>query len=287
MPLEPGAAFGPYKIVSSARLGRPVDKRTDIWAFGCVLYELLAGRLAFGGDTAPDTIAAILGREPDWRALPAATPVGLRRLLERCLEKDPKQRLRDIGDAQAELHEESSVPASRTPAPARPRSRGWIWPVAAAVLLAGLVPLSVWQRNSEVSRQNPLATATFERLTDFDGSELDAAISPDGKFVVFLSDRAGPFDAFVTQVGSGAFVNLTKGQVRASSISCVDFRCMTWTSGAFRRSVASRIVSLTITHEWRTRCSGMTELFFTPLPQTTGPAPGCTRWTRNGAWPSA
>jgi len=204
-----------YMSPEQAR-GRPVDKRTDIWAFGCVLYELLTGRLAFGGDTVSDTIAAILSREPDWRALPATTPVSLRRLLERCLEKDPKQRLRDIGDAQAELNDGFSLPARRpgmTPELTRQPGRGWTWPVGAAAFLAGLVAWSVWQHKSEVSRQNPLARATFERLTDFDGSELDAAISPDGKFVVFLSDRDGPFDAFVTQVGSGAFINLTKGQV--------------------------------------------------------------------------
>ena len=83
--------------------GKAVDKRTDIWAFGCVLYEMLTGRLAFAGETTSDTIAAILEREPDWNALPGATPDTIRHLLQRCLEKDPKRRLRDIGDARAEI----------------------------------------------------------------------------------------------------------------------------------------------------------------------------------------
>ena len=83
--------------------GQSVDKRSDIWAFGCVLYEMLTGRLAFPGETVSDTIAGILEREPDWSALPATTPAAIRRLLRRCLVKDPKQRLRDIGDVKTEI----------------------------------------------------------------------------------------------------------------------------------------------------------------------------------------
>ena len=93
-----------YMSPEQAR-GKPVDKRTDIWAFGCVLYEMLAGGRTFAGDTLSDTIAAILERDPDWARLPGDTPRALRRLLQRCLEKDPKQRLRDIGDARLELEE--------------------------------------------------------------------------------------------------------------------------------------------------------------------------------------
>ena len=80
--------------------GAPVDKRTDVWAFGCVLFEMLAGRHVFGGaGTVSDAIAAVLKSEPDWHALPANTPPHIRSLLKRCLEKDPRRRLRDIGDA--------------------------------------------------------------------------------------------------------------------------------------------------------------------------------------------
>ena len=87
-----------YMSPEQAR-GQAVDKRTDIWAFGCVLYEMLAGRVAFGAETMSDTIAAILQREPDWSVLPPSTPPAVRSLLRRCLQKDRKQRLRDIGDA--------------------------------------------------------------------------------------------------------------------------------------------------------------------------------------------
>ena len=88
-----------YMSPEQAR-GAPVDKRTDVWAFGCVLFEMLAGRHVFGGaGTVSDAIAAVLKSEPDWQALPANTPPHIRALLKRCLEKDPRRRLRDIGDA--------------------------------------------------------------------------------------------------------------------------------------------------------------------------------------------
>ena len=93
-----------YMAPEQAR-GKTVDKRADIWAFGLVLYEMLVGRTAFAGDTISDVLAAVLTREPDWTALPATTPASIKRLLARCLEKDPKRRLRDIGDARLEIEE--------------------------------------------------------------------------------------------------------------------------------------------------------------------------------------
>ena len=84
-----------YMAPEQAR-AKPVDRRADIWAFGAVLYEMLTGRRAFAGDDAADVIAGVLTREPDWAALPDATPVALRRLLHRCLQKDPARRLHHI-----------------------------------------------------------------------------------------------------------------------------------------------------------------------------------------------
>ncbi len=91
-----------YMSPEQAR-GKAVDKRADIWAFGLVVYEMLSGRAGFGGETITDILAAVVSREPDWTALPAATPASIRRLLARCFEKDPKRRLRDIGDARIEI----------------------------------------------------------------------------------------------------------------------------------------------------------------------------------------
>src|SRR5262249_27075663 len=136
-----------YMSPEQAR-GKSVDKRTDVWSFGCVLYEMLAGKRAFAGETVSDSIAAILEREPDWNGLPAATPITVRQLLQRCLEKDPRQRLRDIGDVRmelehglaAELHPARAGAAAATPIPAK-SSR---WQVAAAGLaLLSLLTLAV------------------------------------------------------------------------------------------------------------------------------------------------
>jgi eukaryotic-like serine/threonine-protein kinase len=115
LPTMEGVLLGtaPYMSPEQAR-GKAVDKRTDIWAFGCVLYEMLAGRRAFGGETTSDTIAAILEREPDFSILPASAPPHIVRLLARALEKDPRARWRDIGDLGVEL---DAQPESRIPIP--------------------------------------------------------------------------------------------------------------------------------------------------------------------------
>jgi serine/threonine protein kinase len=106
MATEAGVLLGTAAYMSPEQAkGKPVDRRADIWAFGCVLYEMLTGKMAFRGDTVTETLAAILSSEPDWSLLPAATPIRVRVLLQRCLQKDAKQRLRDIGDARISLDE--------------------------------------------------------------------------------------------------------------------------------------------------------------------------------------
>jgi serine/threonine protein kinase/TolB-like protein/tetratricopeptide (TPR) repeat protein len=124
-----------YMSPEQAR-GQAVDKRTDIWAFGCVLYEMLTGRLAFGGDTVSDTFVSILEREPDWAALPAQTPASIRTLLERCLRKDPQKRLHDIADARIEIDERNSASASSFPGVPRAARRRFFAGAIGAVLLA-------------------------------------------------------------------------------------------------------------------------------------------------------
>jgi Tol biopolymer transport system component/tRNA A-37 threonylcarbamoyl transferase component Bud32 len=201
-----------YMSPEQAR-GKAVDKRTDIWAFGCILFEMLTGQVAFAGETDSDIIGKILEREPAWSALPTTIPSSIRRLLKRCLAKDPKQRLRDIGDAGIEIDtfDEGILAGSSQIVlpPTRVSGRtAWVPWVAMAMLVAagGAWVLS---RPSAVT-ESRLANAQFSRFTDWEGTESGAEISPDGNFVAFVADRGGEFALWVSQVGSGNFVNLTK-----------------------------------------------------------------------------
>jgi TolB-like protein len=141
--------------------GKPVDKRTDIWSFGCVLYELLTARRIFGGETASDVLAAILTAEPRWDLLPADTPPRIRELLRRSLEKDPNRRLRDVGDAGIEIdhaREGLRPGAPPTPAPAAPAPRvsgkrvARMAAAGAALLAAVLAIVWIARRPSAPSR---------------------------------------------------------------------------------------------------------------------------------------
>jgi serine/threonine protein kinase len=128
-----------YMSPEQAR-GLAVDKRTDIWAFGCVLYEMLAGRRAFDGATITDTLARVLDHEPDWTALPADAPHSIRTLLRRCLRKDPQSRLHDIADARIELDdvdETGAADVARGPFVTRSRKR-LAWMTAALLVVAAV-----------------------------------------------------------------------------------------------------------------------------------------------------
>ena len=206
-----GAVIGTAAYMSPEQArGQRVDRRTDIWAFGCVFYEMLTGRVAFPGDTVSDSIARILEREPDWSALPSATPASIRRLLLRTLAKDPKRRLRDIGDVRIEIDAIDEVlPGSLSTVAAHPVTRGagrWPWVALATLALA----TSAWLVLRPVAIENPLPSEGFTRLTDWAGSEGFAEISPDGKVVAFLADLHGEIDFFSIQLGAEQFINLTE-----------------------------------------------------------------------------
>ncbi len=176
--------------------GKAVDRRADIWAFGVVLFEMLAGRRPFPGDETSDVLAAVLLQEIDWRALPAGTPPRVRWLLERCLERNPRQRLRDIGEARVALDELGKDASPEAEAPVRPagvlsamraRARRPLTVVSAAALLAlGFASGHFgWPAGPD-----PVAAAAvpvaFERLTYQSGHFVNARFAPDGQ-TVFLS----------------------------------------------------------------------------------------------------
>jgi serine/threonine-protein kinase len=175
-----------YMSPEQAR-GKQVDKRADIWAFGCVVYEMLTGRKAFEGDDASRVAAAILRDEPDWDALPPATPRHIRRLLRRCLAKKPRSRLHDIADARIEIEgREAEEVSERTGGPRRKTSN--LVAAAALVALLGIVVggLMVW-RLARPDPQPPLRVQvdTADRLHGHYGANT-MAISPDGMRLAYV-----------------------------------------------------------------------------------------------------
>ena len=178
--------------------GRPADKRSDVWAFGGVLYEMLTGQRAFKGDDMADTLAAVLRQNVDMTALPDGTPVAVRRLIARCLDRDVKRRLRDIGEARIALENSSSaadedVTPRTVPAPARP-----LWRRAAPIVLAALAGgaaagIAVWTLNNKPA---PAAAVTRLPLPLPSGDRFATAmprhviaLSPDGRVIVYASNN--------------------------------------------------------------------------------------------------
>jgi len=195
-----------YMSPEQAR-GKPVDRRTDIWSFGCVLYECLAGRRLHDGETLSDVVAKILEREPEWSALPATTPPHVRDLLQRCLEKDARRRLRDIGEARLALEGGATVSGiRRAEAPAAAARRGlpaWL-PWALAALMGALAAAAF------VARPPAPGGAEATRLVvlpppghrpDADASSM--ALSPDGRTLAFCAaDSTGRMALWVRPLGS-------------------------------------------------------------------------------------
>ena len=190
-----------YMSPEQAR-GLAVDKRADIWAFGCVLYEVLTGLRAFDGDTVTDTLARILDHEPDWDALQAGTPPSIHRLLERCLRKDPRKRLHDIADALIEI-DESDVDASqgrvgrREAVLARPRRHGFAW-IAGSLLAGALLGsggIAMWQARTPANADDSLEFDIpsppgfrygnpFPRPGKFASAWKEFALAPNGRHLV-------------------------------------------------------------------------------------------------------
>jgi eukaryotic-like serine/threonine-protein kinase len=201
---EPGMVMGtaPYMSPEQAR-GQEADRRGDIWAFGCVLYEMLTGKRAFVGATYSDTVVAVLEREPDWKALPLETPPALVRLLRRCLQKEKDKRLHDIADARLDLEETLGTPATASGEENAvvahgPGSSGWgllgsrsFWFVVGGLAMgAGLWVLGT----SRPLPERPvvhLAIPLSPPETVDNGDASAVAISPDGRQLAYVAARAG------------------------------------------------------------------------------------------------
>ncbi len=220
---RPGVVVGTIAYMSPEQAsGKPLDARSDIFSFGVVLYELLASRRPFSATTDLELLQAIQHRTPE--PLDQTLPANLRMTVEKTLEKDPAERyqaMREmVVDLRRILRQEHTITAVAPAVPAASvlPARGSRWLVAAAAVLTLGVGAWLWSREggqpagTTAPTDNPLTNAQFTRLTDFEGDEMDPAISPDGRFVTFIADRdAGRFDVWMGQVGTGRFVNLTQG----------------------------------------------------------------------------
>jgi serine/threonine protein kinase len=201
-----------YMSPEQAR-GKTVDRRADIWAFGCVLFEMLGGRKPFEGETVTDVLAAVVRAEPDLESLPSDTSLRIRELIRRCLTKDPKQRLQAIGEARIAIEETiSGVGADGvrpipeiTEGERRSPLRALPWALAgllAGALIAGLV---VWK----VVAPAPQSMMRFSAITNFAGVQAQPALSPDGRSVAFVSNRDGHYNIYVSLISGGSLIQIT------------------------------------------------------------------------------
>ena len=213
MATQAGILLGTAAYMSPEQAkAKPVDRRADIWAFGCVLYEMLTGKQVFAGETVTDMLAAIIRGEPNWSELPATTPMRLRVLLQRCLQKDPKQRLRDIGDARIALEEilsgeaaldaSPSVAAIETPSSWR-QSVLWSVVCLTAAVLSGL---AVWRlKPAPLASARPVTRTVIELPM---GDQLGATdypavvISPAGNQLAYVAVRSGERQIYLRALDS-------------------------------------------------------------------------------------
>ena len=210
VPAEPitaeGVVLGTARYMSPEQVrGEHVDMRTDVWAFGCVLYEMLTGRPVFEGRSVSEVVAAVLRDEPDWQALPTDTPPNIRRLLRRCLAREPRSRLQHIGDARLDLVEiDDAIADADVARQARQRRRA-LMAIAAAVIV-GLVAFIVFGLPRGAQNDPVPARLSLElpaRLTLASEFSTPYAVAPDGSRVVFEGVESGISRLYVRELTGG------------------------------------------------------------------------------------
>jgi Tol biopolymer transport system component len=208
---EKGVVLGTAAYMSPEQArGKPVDRRTDVWSFGAVLFEMLVGRRAFAGDTVSDIMVSVLTRDPEWAELPPAVPARVRDLLRRCLQKDPERRLHDIADARLEIEEAKTEPVGSEPvAYASSRRARWIGLAGAATAGAVLAALLVWGLSRGAPASAPPQVTRLARLTHPTARTEWPAWSPDDSLLAYASDRSGNFEIYVRRGETGQDVNVT------------------------------------------------------------------------------
>jgi serine/threonine-protein kinase len=215
MPTQAGLILGTAAYMSPEQAkGRPLDRRSDVWAFGCVLFEMLTGKTVFSGESVTDTLAEIIKAEPDWSLLPANTPKPIRILLRRCLKKDVKQRLQAIGEARIAIEEVLAVPAgthgeeteNAKAGTAERRSHSLVGWIGGFFIGAVLTAAVAWWATRSGSVP---AAMQFSAVTSFAGVQAQPTLSPDGRSIVFISNRDGHYNVYVGLVHGGELVQIT------------------------------------------------------------------------------
>ncbi|HXE33503.1 MAG TPA: protein kinase [Verrucomicrobiae bacterium] len=217
---SPGTTIGTVAYMSPEQaLGKALDARTDLFSFGAILYEMATGALPFRGDTSAGCFNLLLNKDPiSPLRLNSELPPDLERIILKALEKECNVRYQGAAELRADLKrlKRDTGSGKMTAAEALPRAAPaksrWVWIAAAIVAIIVLSTLLFLLRPGP-TRLNPLSNAQFTRLTDFQGAETDPAISPDGKFVAFISNRGESFDIWLIQSNGNGLANLTKGRI--------------------------------------------------------------------------
>ncbi|HET9386209.1 MAG TPA: protein kinase [Gemmatimonadales bacterium] len=198
----PGTILGTAAYMSPEQAkGEEIERTADVWAFGCVLYEMLAGKAAFRGGSVSEIVSEVLKSEPEWGRLPSDTPASIRRLLRRCLRKDPHERLQHIGDARIEIDDTLNDPEAATPLVVRPSLREQIAWAALALVTLSAVAAFVWlPRSALPGAASPEMRLELNTPPTTDVTSL--AISPDGQKIVFAGDGQGGPRLWARALGS-------------------------------------------------------------------------------------